>query len=107
MVAQAGRERSGGTWGGLRRARVLSRRALGEPASGQEIAEAVNAHLWAGTRRRYDFDAHHLAKLERGVIGWPTASSATSTASPRRGQRAQALDLPVTLVWSEGAAREG
>ncbi len=107
MVAQAGREPSGETWGGLRRARVLSRRALGEPASGQEIAEAVNAQLWECTRCWHDFDAYHLAKMGRGVIGSSTASSATSTASPRRRQHAQALDLPVTVVWPEGAAREG
>ncbi len=55
------------------RERVPSRTAPGESASRQEIAEAVNAFLWRETGRRYEFDAHHLAKLERGVIGWPTA----------------------------------
>lgn len=55
------------------RERVPSLTAPGEPASRQEIAEAVNTFLWRETGRRYEFDSHHLAKLERGVIGWPTA----------------------------------
>jgi hypothetical protein len=55
------------------RERLPSLTAPGEPASRQEIAEAVNAFLWRETGCRYEFDAHHLAKLERGIIGWPTA----------------------------------
>jgi hypothetical protein len=55
------------------RERLPSLTGAGEPASRQEIAEAVNAFLWRETGRRYEFDSHHPAKLERGVIGWPTA----------------------------------
>jgi hypothetical protein len=38
-----------------------------------ELAEAVCAWLWETTRARYDLDGHYVAKLERGVVRWPTA----------------------------------
>lgn len=38
-----------------------------------ELAEAVCAWLWQTTRTRYDLDGHYVAKLERGLVTWPTA----------------------------------
>lgn len=40
-------------------------------ASRREVAEAVNEWLFETTGEIYAFDAHHLAKIERGVIRWP------------------------------------
>jgi tetratricopeptide (TPR) repeat protein len=38
-----------------------------------ELAEAVCAWLWETTKVRYDLDGHYVAKLERGMVKWPTA----------------------------------
>lgn len=38
-----------------------------------ELADAVNAHLWASTGVRYDLDDHLIGKWERGVVRWPIA----------------------------------
>jgi tetratricopeptide (TPR) repeat protein len=46
----------------------------GEPMSGAELAEAVNAELWRATGRRYALDAHTIARYERGAIRWPNAA---------------------------------
>ncbi|MGH3548386.1 MAG: hypothetical protein ACRDQU_09800 [Pseudonocardiaceae bacterium] len=97
------------------RERVPSLTAPGEPASRQEIAEAVNAFLWRETGRRYEFDAHHLAKLERGVIGWPCAPYRSALRAvlhascdyelgfvpPRRPRPESA---PTPELWSSGLA---
>ena len=50
-----------------------SRVAPGEGMSRREVAEAVNAYLHETTGRTYALDAHYVAKLERGVVRWPTA----------------------------------
>lgn len=55
------------------RERTPSRLAPGEGMSRREVAEAVNAFLWETTGRRYGLDAHYLAKIELGVVRWPTA----------------------------------
>jgi hypothetical protein len=97
------------------RERAPSRTAPGEPASRQEIAEAVNAFLWRETGRRYEFDAHHLAKLERGVIGWPTApyrsalravlrASCDEELGFRTSRRARPASSPVSGLWSSELA---
>jgi hypothetical protein len=39
-----------------------------------ELAEAVCAWLWNTTRKRYDLDAHTIARYERGVVRWPCAA---------------------------------
>lgn len=41
--------------------------------SRNELAEAVCAWLWKTTNVRYDLDGHYIAKMERGVVKWPTA----------------------------------
>lgn len=56
------------------RERLPSTVAPGEHASRAEVAEAVNAWLWATTGRMHALDAHYLAKLERGVARWPNAA---------------------------------
>jgi hypothetical protein len=56
------------------RHRLPSRGAPGEYASRGEVASAVNAWLWQETGKKYELDAHYLAKLERGVARWPNAA---------------------------------
>jgi transcriptional regulator with XRE-family HTH domain len=41
--------------------------------SRQELADAVNAHVYATSRRVVSFDANHVGKLERGEVRWPTS----------------------------------
>jgi hypothetical protein len=59
----------------LRRARerVESPHATGEPFSRQELAELVNAWVYANTtpHRVIELDANYIGKLERGTIKWP------------------------------------
>ncbi len=55
------------------RERTKSRRAPDEPMSRSELAEAVCAWFWETTQRRYGLDGHYIAKLERGIIRWPSA----------------------------------
>jgi hypothetical protein len=59
----------------LRAARERTPSALvpGECLSRSELAEAVNAWLWTTTGKRFELDAHHLAKYERGVVRFPIA----------------------------------
>jgi hypothetical protein len=56
------------------RERTLSRRAPGECMGRSELAEAVCAWLWETTQTRYELDGHYVAKLERGVVRWPSAA---------------------------------
>ncbi|GAA4690990.1 hypothetical protein [Phytohabitans rumicis] len=39
--------------------------------SRQELAEAVNAHIYATTGRRVALDGSYIGKLERGLMRWP------------------------------------
>lgn len=55
------------------RERAASRAAPGEPMSRSELAEAVNRFLWKFTGRRYQLDAHTIARYERGDVRWPGA----------------------------------
>lgn len=59
----------------LRDARLdMQSRALpNEPMSRRELAEAVNAWLWETTGKRFDLDAHAIARYERGAVRWPGA----------------------------------
>lgn len=38
-----------------------------------ELAEAVNRCLWDATGKRYQLDAHTIARYERGQVRWPGA----------------------------------
>jgi hypothetical protein len=60
----------------LRGARLClpSPSAPGEHANRAEVAKAVNEWLWRATCKRYDLNAHYLAKMERGVVCWPNAA---------------------------------
>ena len=49
-----------------------SPRAPGTPLSRAELAELVAAEVYRHTRREAPVDAHYVAKLERGVIRWPS-----------------------------------
>lgn len=53
-----------------RRAR-LSPSGSGLPMSRAELAEAVNAWLYARTRQVFTLDANHVGKWERGENRWP------------------------------------
>jgi hypothetical protein len=54
-----------------RREALPSRLRSGEPMSRAELAEAVNAHVWAMTGERIALDAHAIARYERGQSWWP------------------------------------
>ncbi len=56
------------------RERLPSPRVPGEHASRADVADAVASWLWETTHQRYPFDAHYVAKLERGVVRWPSAA---------------------------------
>jgi hypothetical protein len=47
---------------------------VGASMSRAELADAVNAHLWDATGRRYVLDAHAIARYERGFVCWPSAA---------------------------------
>lgn len=47
--------------------------APGTSLSRAELAELVAAHVYGRTGREVPVDAHYVAKLERGVIRWPSA----------------------------------
>lgn len=59
----------------LRRARVRtpSRHSPGLALGRAELAELVAAEVYRRTGREVPLDAHYVAKLERGVIRWPSA----------------------------------
>jgi hypothetical protein len=58
----------------LRQARLGTRSPYdsGRPMSRQEVAEAVNAYVYATTGRVSAMDAHYVSRLERGVRRYPT-----------------------------------
>jgi hypothetical protein len=57
----------------LRRARLrlLSPSGSSRPMSRQELADAVNAHVYQATGRRKVIDASYIGALERGKYRWP------------------------------------
>ncbi|WP_344151681.1 hypothetical protein [Kribbella yunnanensis] len=55
------------------RERVESPDYPGRSLSRVELAEAVCALIWERTGSERALDAHYIAKLERGVVRWPTA----------------------------------
>lgn len=59
----------------MRRARLALRSpsGSGRVLSRQELAEAVNADLYATTGRVSRLDAKYIGSLERGTIRWPNA----------------------------------
>ncbi len=57
-----------------RREHIPSRWTPGECMSRRELAEAVNAWLWDTTGKRYELDAHSIARYERGAVRWPGAA---------------------------------
>ena len=57
----------------LARERTPSRQVPGEWLSRREVAEAVNAWIYENTKKTTTLDANYLAKLERGVVRWPSA----------------------------------
>jgi hypothetical protein len=64
----------------LRRARLrlASPHIPGRRLSRQELAEAVNAHVFAKFGRRIHLDGSYIGKLERGTIRWPRADCRNS-----------------------------
>jgi transcriptional regulator with XRE-family HTH domain len=55
------------------RERTPSRQVPGEWLSRREVAEAVNMWIYENTKKTTTLDANYLAKLERGVVRWPSA----------------------------------
>jgi len=57
----------------LRKARLARRSpsGSGRSLSRQELAEAVNAHVYATTGRVVAIDGNYIGKLERGLHRWP------------------------------------
>jgi hypothetical protein len=55
------------------RERTASPTRLAECVSRQELAELVNAYVWNRFQVKVELDANYLGKLERGVVGWPSA----------------------------------
>lgn len=53
---------------------TASRVAPHEPMGRAELAEEVNRYLWETTERRYQLDAHTIARYERGDVQWPSAA---------------------------------
>lgn len=53
------------------RARIESPGAPGQPMTRQELAEAVNDHLFRATGKAGVVDARHIGRWERGVNRWP------------------------------------
>ncbi len=53
------------------RERVASPHAAGQPLSRRELAELLNAAVFAASGRTVAIDDHYIGKLERGVIRWP------------------------------------
>ncbi|MGI9063467.1 MAG: XRE family transcriptional regulator [Pseudonocardiaceae bacterium] len=48
--------------------RVVAAESMGRA----ELAEAVNQYLWKSRFKRYDLDAHTIARYERGTVRWPS-----------------------------------
>lgn len=46
----------------------------GDHMTRTDLAEAVNAYVWASTGRRIALDASTIARYERGLIRWPNAT---------------------------------
>jgi hypothetical protein len=59
---------------GNARHRRLSPSGSGRPLSRQELADAVNQHLFGNSGQGGCIDANYIGKLERGEIRWPTAA---------------------------------
>jgi transcriptional regulator with XRE-family HTH domain len=55
------------------RERTPPRQVPGEWLSRREVAEAVNMWIYENTEKTTTLDANYLAKLERGVVRWPSA----------------------------------
>lgn len=55
------------------RARIESPGAPGQPMTRQELAEAVNDHVFRATGTPGAVDARHVGRWERGVTKWPAA----------------------------------
>ncbi|WP_433869241.1 XRE family transcriptional regulator [Saccharopolyspora sp. CA-218241] len=94
----------------------------------QELAEAVNTHLWNTTGQRYGLDGQTIARYERGQVRWPgtayraglravlgagdaelgfhpTPRGRSARTTPHRllDERAADLPLPSRLRWDEVA----
>lgn len=57
-----------------------------------ELAEAINAHIWAVYRKRICLDADTVGRFERGVIRWPSARH-PAYASSTDALRSAGVDL--------------
>jgi hypothetical protein len=64
--------------------------------SRQEVAEAVNAYLWATYGTRTSLDANHIGKLERGEHRWPKAATREAFRAVLRASRDADLGFYIT-----------
>jgi tetratricopeptide (TPR) repeat protein len=86
------------------RERTPSARLQGECLSRRELAQAVNAWLFATTGRVYSLDAHYVARFERGAVRWPSADYRAALRHVLRAESDEALDFYPT---PRGKARPG
>jgi hypothetical protein len=84
----------------LRRARLTQRSPSGSglAMSRPELAEAVNAHVYATSGRIVSFDANHVGKLERGEIHWPSALYRAALCAVLGAARSADLGFYITRV---------
>lgn len=82
----------------LRRARLARRSpsGSGRPMSRQEVAEAVNVHIYATTGRRVALDGNYIGKLERGLYRWPYAHHRAGLRAVLGAERDADLGLYIT-----------
>lgn len=82
----------------LRRARLARRSpsGSGRPMSRQELAEAVNALIYATTGRRVALDGNYIGKLERGRYRWPYAHHRAGLRAVLGAERDADLGLYIT-----------
>ncbi|MFG1845246.1 transcriptional regulator [Micromonospora carbonacea] len=64
--------------------------------SRQEVAEAVNAYLWATYGTRTSLDANHVGKLERGEHRWPKPATREAFRAVLKASRDADLGFYIT-----------
>jgi len=88
----------------LRAARLALRSpsGSGRPLSRQELAEAVNAHLYEHAGQRFAIHAGYIGTLERGQTRWPSAHYRTAL----RAVLGKATDAELGFFIIQGHAND-
>jgi hypothetical protein len=69
--------------------------------SRQELAEAVNAHLFEHAGREFSIDASHIGRLERGEHRWPSAHYRTALCAVLGAERDAGLGFYINRAPEE------